>query len=299
MNSTQAKKIPITDVLAKLGYSPVRKDKGGVEWVYNSPFRNEKIPSMFVNIRKNVWNDFGDRGGTIIDFIKHHENTDVKGALIFLKNLISKKNFSPNTYNKSQNLDKDNITEKQELFILDNVLPLKSASLENYLRSRAVNISIARTYLKTVQFHHAETRVKYYALGFKNNSDSYEVRNPGLKGIVGRKDLSFIKGQGRGEAIVIFEGFMDFLSYLTDKNQRYLQSDVLILNSTKLIERAKNFIQQNNYKKIYTFFDNDKTGKEAATSFSEIKKEIISCSYVYQDFKDFNEYLQNKKQLSR
>ena len=59
MNSHQAKKIPLVQILAQLGHHPVRKDKGGVEWVYNSPFRNEKIPSMFVNVQKNIWNDFG------------------------------------------------------------------------------------------------------------------------------------------------------------------------------------------------------------------------------------------------
>ena len=93
MNSYQAKKIPLTDILSHLGYSPIRKDKGGVEWVYNSPFRNEKVPSLFVNIQKNVWNDFGDIGGNVLDFILRHEQTDIRGALEFLDRLYPKINF--------------------------------------------------------------------------------------------------------------------------------------------------------------------------------------------------------------
>ena len=197
MNSYQAKKIPIQDLLSRLGYAPVRKDKGGEEWVYNSPFREEEIPSFFVNVRKNVWNDFGDRGGNILDFVRHHQNTDLRGALAFMDGLYPKNDFNPLRETK---LDfSTEVSLQGEKYILDGVMPLKSRVLENYLRNRSINIDIARQYLHTVQFHHAETNKNYFAFGWQNANGSYEVRNQKLKAVVGSKDISIIEGKNRGE----------------------------------------------------------------------------------------------------
>ena len=304
MNSYQAKNIPIQEVLARLGYSPIRKDKGGVEWVYNSPFRNEKEPSLFVNIKKNVWNDFGDIGGNVLDFVMRHENTDFKGALNFMDRLYSKTDFKAHTAIKQKKAVQD--LPEEESLIRDAVLPLKSPILENYLRGRGLNIPIARKYLEVVNFHRVETGTRYFGLGLKNMSGDYEVRNPKLKTVLGKKDISYIEGkqQGRGEApsaVAVFEGMTDFLSYLTDQKQPQLESDVIILNSTKLVERAKELIRKNNYQKVYTFFDNDKAGKEADNSFSELDKEIVSCNHIYENFKDYSEYWENltKRQISK
>ena len=296
MNSYQAKKIPIVEVLARLGISPVRKDKGGVEWVYNSPFRNEKEPSLFVNVKKNVWNDFGDMGGNLLDFIMRHQNTDFKGALSFLDNLYSKNDFKAHRAIKTKISTKD-LPEKETL-ILDNAMPLKSSVLENYLRERSIDVSIARKYLKTVQFHHAETGTKYFGLGLENESGDYEVRNPKLKTVVGNKDISLIHGKGGAGAskqVAVFESAIDFLSYLTEKNQSDLETDVIILNSTKLAERAKNLITEKNYQKVYTFLDNDRAGEQANEVLKTLDKQIVSCNHIYQNFKDYNEYWQEQK----
>ena len=293
MNSYQAKQIPIQEVLARLGYLPVRKDKGGVEFVYNSPFRNEKEPSLFVNVKKNVWNDFGDIGGNVLDFVMRHENTDFRGALSFLDRIYSKNDFKAHRAIKLRNSTQDKPNE--ETLILDAVLPLKSKILESYLRDRGIDISIARKYLEVVQFHHKEKGTKYFGLGLKNESGDYEVSNAKLKTVVGKKDITFIEGRGEAPtSVAVFEGFTDFLSYLTEKKESNLESDVIILNSAKLAERAKQFITQKGYQKVYTFFDNDKAGEKAQESFSKLGKQIVSLNHIYKDFKDYNEYWQNQ-----
>ena len=90
MNSLQAKKIPLADVMARLGYEPLKTFKGEQEVQFRSPFRHEKEASFYVNIAKNVWYDFGERGGNILDFVMLLENCDVRGALDFLDRLYSK-----------------------------------------------------------------------------------------------------------------------------------------------------------------------------------------------------------------
>ena len=176
-------------------------------------------------------------------------------------------------------------------------MPLKSPSLESYLRDRSINISIARMYLEVVQFYNKDTNKEYFGLGLKNQSGDYEVRNPKLKTVVGKKDISFIKGKGEGNnTITVFEGFMDFLSYLTALNKRHLQSDVIILNSTKLTDKAKDFIKENTYQKIYTFFDNDNAGQEADLAFLEFGQKVTPCNHLYKDFKDYNDFHRKSSQ---
>ena len=67
MNSQQAKRIPLKDLLARLGHQP-HHEKSGEFW-YLSPFRPETEPSFKINLERNIWFDFGEgKGGTVIDF---------------------------------------------------------------------------------------------------------------------------------------------------------------------------------------------------------------------------------------
>ena len=65
MNIEEARKIPITDYLHSLGYSPV-KQQGANLW-YKSPLREEHEASFKVNTEREQWYDFGaGKGGNII-----------------------------------------------------------------------------------------------------------------------------------------------------------------------------------------------------------------------------------------
>ena len=56
------------------------------------------------------------------------------------------------------------------------------------------------------------------AIGFKNDSGGYELRNPYFKGSSSPKDITTFNN-GAKEATV-FEGFIDFLSFMAiHKNQ--------------------------------------------------------------------------------
>ena len=299
MKINQAKKLSLPEIMARLGYSPKEIKKGGNEYWYASPFRKEQKASFHTSYLQGqwIWNDFGDSGGNVLDFIIRHENTDVSGALAFLDRMFPKSSFKTHTEAKPKN---ELALSNSQLFILDNVLPLKSAVLENYLKERAINVSIAKNYLKVVQFHHAEKGFKYFGLGIKNLSGDYEVRNPKLKAVVGKKDISFIAGTGKGRGeVAVFEGFMDYLSFLTDENKRSLNTDVIILNSTKLVDRSKDFISQKGYQKIYTFFDNDKSGQDTAESFAKLSTQIVPCNHRYEGFNDYNEALMHSKKQSQ
>ena len=89
MNAQQAKKIDLPDLLSRFGYEPIKITQGGRELWYPSPFRKEKTASFHTTFKgdKWIWNDFGDSGGNVIDFVMRHEGLLFKEALAFLRNM--------------------------------------------------------------------------------------------------------------------------------------------------------------------------------------------------------------------
>jgi 5S rRNA maturation endonuclease (ribonuclease M5) len=296
MNSQQAKSIPLADVMARLGYEPLKTFKGGQEVQYRSPFRHEKEPSFYVNIVKNVWYDFGEKGGNTLDFAMRHENCDVKGALEFLARLFSK-GYRPIRAAQDAVLPTGDPTLE-----LTEVKPLNSRSLIKYLTEvRAIDVSVARTHLEEIHFRNKTEGKHYFAAGIKNRSGGYEVRNPYFKSSIGKKDFSLIEGkEGRGEAMV-FEGFMDFLSCLTDTGKKQMECDVFVLNSVSFRQPVVDFIKDKGYQKVYTFFDNDKGGMEATEFFKQELGGIVEAyNHFYQPHKDYNQFLtERKKELGQ
>lgn len=293
MNTTQAKKIPLQEILAKLGLQPVKAFKGGAELAYHSPFREEKEPSLFVNTHKNVWNDFGDIGGNALDFVIRYQNTDVKGALTFLEKLFGNGFVPPPV--KPVRVERTEPIPNENTFLLASTAPFSAnkSSLFNYITiDRKIDPLIAAQYLKEVRFSNRENGKKYFAIGFPNLSGGFEIRNPYFKSSLGTKDMSFIKGRGAGGELMVFEGFMDFLSKLTLENIQTPQPDALILNSVSYTEKAIQFAKEKGYQKILGFFDNDKAGNDTTEKFkAEFSGRLSDMRSDYQTFKDLNEFL--------
>lgn len=75
MNIQEAKSIRLVDFLAGLGHHPVIQ-RGNSVW-YKSPFRMEKEASFKIDLRKELWYDFGlGKGGDIITLAKEIYRTD-------------------------------------------------------------------------------------------------------------------------------------------------------------------------------------------------------------------------------
>ena len=71
MSFNELKEIPITDLLTHLGHRPVSRGKGGRQWFYHSPLREDNNASFCVSSDKNLWYDFGtSRGGNVIDLAR-------------------------------------------------------------------------------------------------------------------------------------------------------------------------------------------------------------------------------------
>ena len=87
-------------------------------------------------------------------------------------------------------------------------------SLLTYLQERGINIALAKKECSEAHFTHHGKR--YFAIAFPNVSGGYEIRNRYFKGCIAPKEISHIR-QSRTvrETCYVFEGFMDYLSFLT------------------------------------------------------------------------------------
>lgn len=321
-NSAWAKEnISMPDLLAVFGHLPVRIARQGLEYWFMSPFRYEKEASFHTSYLggKWIWNDFG-RGdiqgsGTVIGFLQLHENVDVSGALKILKELYPNKGrfVSTPTLNRlplfkgiSLAEPKTNSDPSDKLIIREIKDKIWNKSLIGYLSGeRKINHKLALKYLKHIVYENTETGKRYNTLGFENESGDFECRDKYFKGIIKNpsavdrgpiKDISYIPGRNKTQ-VAVFEGFMDFLTVLTLKNEPVLAVDVVVLNMVNLRRRAIDFIRQAGYERVYTFFDNDSAGEKTTRMFleeAELNKKTEAQNHLYMGFKDYNRHLQER-----
>lgn len=180
------------------------------------------------------------------------------------------------------------------------VKPLFSYPLKNYLKDeRKLNLDICNNYVSEIVYKHIKTDRTYYAVGFKSG-DTWAVRRGGGKSKEGFKDFL---GKGvdisvfdyKTDKILLFEGFIDFLSYLTAKNSKEPLNTCIILNSAVQIKKLIAYIKSNpNIKAIDYFRDRDKAGLE---SLNRLVKELNSVnirdmmSETYPNHDDLNRWL--------
>lgn len=294
MNSDQAKKLSLPAILERLGHQPTQITKGGKEYWYLSPFRQEMTASFHTSFLggKWIWNDFGDTGGTVIDFVMRYKGYHhVQEALQFLE-AIFKAGMAPSTAQEEKSPQGalfDSVAQVENPVLeLKRVTPLKMSL--PYITQRGIDEAVAKLYLKEVHFTNTNTGKNFFAAGIKNVSGGYEIRNPYFKSSIGKKDLSFVPGEeGRG-VVSIFEGVMDFLTYLTEEKCLQVPEDAIILNSISFLERTKAYLRARQYSCIMTFFDNDEAGDRATNNFLNDFPSGVICpqNQRYAEFVDYN-----------
>ena len=290
MNTNEAKRIRIEEYLHTLGYNPVRR-QGDSLW-YKSPFRDEQEPSFKVNMERNLWYDFGaGRGGNIIALARELYASD---SLPYLLERIAEQAPSVRPVSFSfggQPLSKPSFQQLE-------VVPLSSPALLSYLRQREINTELAKRECREVRY--LTGGKPYFAVGFPNRSGGYEIRNKFFKGCIAPKDITHIRQTEPGETCCLFEGFMDYLSFLTLRQAGHPDrpaldgQDYIVLNSVSNLSKALRLL--GNYERIHCFLDNDRAGLEALREIQrEYGSRVRDASPVYSGYKDLNDYLNGKK----
>ena len=268
--------INIKQFLAQKGISPKQERQG--YGMYLSPFRTENEPSFKVDYNQNLWYDFGlGEGGSIIDLVMKLEHCDFREAVAKLEN----GSFS---FHRDESVHSIHSTLQ-----IVSVKPLLDSRLIHFLQSkRSIDIEIAKQYCKEV--HYTTNGKPFFAIGFQGDAGGWELRNEYFKGSSSPKSPTTI-GNGSSTCL-LFEGFMDMLSYLTLKNATHTMIDIAVLNSVHNLHRAESFLQS--HQTIHCFLDNDESGKRTLEAVRKLGRETIDQSSFYRNHKDLNEYLQNR-----
>ena len=275
----QIKQISIRDYLMQRGIKP--KQQNTRYGLYLSPLREEHSPSFKVDYEQNLWYDFGlGTGGSIIDLVMRLERCDFTQAI----RLLSDGDRTPIPVPVSSSV----ALPASTLRILFDIPPRHPALL-GYLSSRGIDTAIATAYCREV--HYAVGGREYFAVGFRNDAGGWELRSERFKGCVSPKHITTI--DNRSNTVVAFEGFMDFLSYLS--MEKRLQPDAAVLNSVVNLPKAIPFLER--HLTIHAFFDNDEAGRKATTELKRLcpNSTVIDRSNLYREHKDLNEYLQTRR----
>lgn len=283
MDTKYINQFPIRKYLENLTIYPV-KDRN-YYGMYHSPFREDRNASMKVDYNKNLWIDFGsNEGGTLIDLVMRMQNCSNGRAMQLLEQYIA----GAPSFSFQGNDDFGKKAAKPESAIrITGVAALSSQPLLDYLCERKINIDIAKFHCKEINY--SANGKPYFAIGFRNDAGGYELRNKYFKGCTSKTVTSHTFKQSSCQ---LFEGFMDYLSFLTMKKWQRSPVDAIVLNSLANLPKVVNILAK--YKSVALFLDNDEAGKRAVQHLRSVCKEVLDMSTHYGRHKDLNDYLCNR-----
>jgi len=290
MNCKQLNSIGLEEVLAFLGHLPAKQNEK--EAWYLSPFGSESHASFKVDKPKNLWYHFSEGvGGTTTDFIQKYFNISVKGALEWASN----QNFS-----SFQQQTKP--LKSHPNYHIDKIMDIAHPNLLSYLHERGLSEKVY-PFIKELWFTIENKQL--YAVGFKNNSEGWELRNTFYKGALLNKDITVLPFPKEPESVsnnetqkntvnqklAVFEGFTDALSFI--EMQKSFHGDLLVLNSTAMLKEALALLDS--FSVVSLFLDNDPAGRECTQEILKTYPHAKDFSHLYSGHKDLNEYLVAKK----
>ena len=284
---SRIKRYSIVEYLEKKGIKPVRRTASYA--LYRSPLREETHPSFKVDTEKNLWIDYGEgRGGSIIDLCMRMEGCTFSEAICRLGQNASE--YTAHSYSKTEpRIGLNQTTTRQasgtrRLISISDTLP---PHLQEYLKKeRCIDLEKATPFLKCISYEVRERR--YEAIGFANSSGGYELRDNHLfKGTIAPKDITPIF-EDKAQPVCLFEGFMDFLSFLSMKEE--VTNQCLVMNSVSNVARSIHYLNERNITSVRTFLDNDYAGQRAVQEFVNAGFKVEDMTVYYRDFKDLNDY---------
>lgn len=258
----------------------------GNRGMYLSPLRKEHTASFNVSYDKNLWHDFGTgEGGSIIDLVARMEGcSEVEAARRLWENEYRTLVSIP-----TEPLRASESTPPRLVVLSDR--ELTHPALVDYLTGRGIDPAIARTYCREVRY--MIRGKEYFAIGFRNDTGGWELRNSRFKGSSTPKNITTL--DNGSDTAMVFEEFIDFLSYLSLKGNPSPSINTAVLNSVTNLQKAIPFLSR--HRAVHAFLDNDDAGRKALARLKKSvpSSEVIDQSVFYRDHKDLNDYWREKR----
>lgn len=274
MNATQARSLSALAILSSFGFRPIRETPDAA-W-FRSPLRpTERTPSFKVCKRRNLWYDHGaGQGGNALDLAcKLYGVSDVGRVSDLLRE-------GQGAVAVSDQSAPFAIPPSSRLQIVS-VGVLKDPQLIDYLNRRRISLALGRQWLCEARYSVGPHQ--WSALGFLNDLGGLELRSRAFKGCSAPKASTWIRvGSDR---LTVFEGFFDFLSWLTLREIERPDCDVVVLNSLSFARKVS--VEVAGYARVDSYLDNDTAGRTALTHFPG----AVDYGAMLGRAKDLNEWL--------
>lgn len=294
--------VSLVELLTRLGHAPAYRS--GKELFYRSMLREEKSPSLCVNENLGVWFDHGGanssgiKGGNVIDFglsywhpITFPEVLEkIRNAMALPIHEITDAGFrEKRPRQESTRIPNYRITGVKELG--------NHPAISRYLQSRGI-WEQAQGRMKEIHYVIAagpKQGREFFSAGWQNETGAWELRNRigerDFKSCLGRKAITFVPGSE--DRLSVFEGYMDYLSWLRDNPEA--EDSVIVLNSVNLIDSAID--RAATYARINAYFDRDKAGETAFQILQQALPHVQDRSLTYAGYNDYNEMLMSRPPL--
>jgi hypothetical protein len=267
------------------------KDRGiepahvsGNNYYYFSPFKSERDPSLCVNVSKydkEVYKDFstGDKIGDIVDLVSKLHTVSASDAIsIILEGEVR-------DINQYKPKKKDTPS-----YIIKDIKPVESRWLMEYMtKTRLISDEVVKNYCKQalVEFPDSKAKRKVHnCIAFENVKHGYELRNPYLKVSTSPKMYSEITNYSARASMIteVWEGFIDWLSYMT-YNKYYLPKyRTIILNGLCNFP----YVQFKDNEIYHMYVDND---YPAQKELNKLNIKYEDKRNTFEGYKDYNEAL--------
>ena len=118
----------------------------------------------------------------------------------------------------------------------------------------------------------------FFAIGLRNDCGGWELRSERFKGSSSPKQITTIDHQA--DKVIVFEGFMDFLSCLSMKHSAPLGIDAAVLNPVVNLP----FLER--HPTVHAFLDNDETGRHTLAELTRRcpRSQMIDHAYLFLDY---------------
>ena len=272
---------------------PVKKTRNG--YLYRAPWREDTHPSLSVTANGRGWHDLATgEHGSVIDLVMRCLNTnDVRLACDEIERQ------APSSFSFSQSVFEESEEKKKESgYTKFDVVKLHSKGLFAYLYHRKVNIEIAKQFLMEAHYSFKDSDSYLFALAYQNDKGGYELRgapyrgNPeGYKGCTSPKGIT-THWLNDGAPVVVFEGFMDMLSFATMCGG--VKHNYIVLNSIVNKEAALKALETSQ-NQVYLCLDNDRGGDDTSSWFLHQLPLAKDIRQRFAPAKDVNDYLMKKK----
>ena len=154
---------------------------------------------------------------------------------------------------------------------------------------RSIDLSAARAHCSEV--HYRVANKFYFAIGFRNDAGGWELRNRYFKGCTSKAPTT---RRGDYPSCLVFEGFMDYLSFLTLKRNPAPPHNIAVLNSVTNLVKSRSVHRVARTGSIPTS-TTTRRGERRPPKLKEACRNLSDQSVHYRLHNDLNDYLRSRR----